>query len=224
MTEAEWLSEAANPQWMAFHLTECKMPRTKAGRRKLRLFACGCCRVTWGLLPDDRLRGAVEVAERFADGRATKMELAASHMASEAMRGRSQQPAGTPVGVRVAIQMVGAATNSEAFHAAFMMTATELPLGGVIPQKIAGRYICNLFRDIFGNPFRPVTFSPSWLTPTTVAIAEAIYADRAFDRVPILADALQDAGCEEEAILAHCRGDGVHVRGCWVVDGVLGKG
>ncbi|QEL19249.1 hypothetical protein [Limnoglobus roseus] len=81
-----------------------------------------------------------------------------------------------------------------------------------------------LLRCVVGNPFRPVTFSPDWLTPTAVGLAEGIYEDRAFDRLPILADALQDAGCEDAAILAHCRGDGLHVRGCWVVDGVLGKG
>ncbi|QEL14637.1 hypothetical protein [Limnoglobus roseus] len=83
---------------------------------------------------------------------------------------------------------------------------------------------CDLIRDIFGNPFRPVTFSPSWLTPTVVGLAGGIYADRAFDRLPILADALQDAGCEDVDVLSHCRGDGPHARGCWVVDGVLGKG
>ncbi|QEL20874.1 hypothetical protein [Limnoglobus roseus] len=81
-----------------------------------------------------------------------------------------------------------------------------------------------LIHDVIGNPFRPVAFDPAWLTTTAVGLAESIYADRAFDRLPILADALQDAGCEDGAILGHCRGDRVHARGCWVVDGVLGKG
>jgi hypothetical protein len=80
-----------------------------------------------------------------------------------------------------------------------------------------------LLRDIFGNPFRPVALDPSWLTSTVVALAEGIYQDRAFDRMPILADALQDAGCDNEAILNHCRQPGEHVRGCWVVDLVLAK-
>ncbi len=82
---------------------------------------------------------------------------------------------------------------------------------------------CNQFRDVTGNPFRPVAVDPAWRTATAVGIAQAIYDDRAFDRLPILADALQDAGCENADILAHCRGDGPHVRGCWVVDLVLGK-
>src|SRR5262249_28039734 len=80
-----------------------------------------------------------------------------------------------------------------------------------------------LLRDIFGNPFRPVSVDPAWLTSTVVSLAEGIYADRAFDRLPILADALQDAGCENADILAHCRRDGPHCRGCWVVDLLTGR-
>jgi len=80
-----------------------------------------------------------------------------------------------------------------------------------------------LLRDIFGNPFRPVAFDPSWRTETAVGIARGIYEDRAFERMPILADALEEAGCEHPDILSHCREPGEHVRGCWVVDLVLGK-
>jgi hypothetical protein len=80
-----------------------------------------------------------------------------------------------------------------------------------------------VLRDMFGNPFRPATAAHEWLTSTVCGLAEGIYAERAFDRMPILADALEDAGCDNADILAHCRGDGPHVRGCWVVDLVLGK-
>ncbi len=80
-----------------------------------------------------------------------------------------------------------------------------------------------LLRDLFGNPFNPPTFEPTWVTSTVRGLAEGIYDGRAFDRMPILADALEDAGCDNPDILAHCRGDGPHVRGCWVVDLVLGK-
>ena len=80
-----------------------------------------------------------------------------------------------------------------------------------------------LLRDILGNPFRPVALDPEWRTSTVVALAQGIYEERAFDRLPILADALQDAGCENEDILNHCRSKGPHVRGCWVVDLLLGN-
>ncbi|AWM42539.1 hypothetical protein C1280_36235 [Gemmata obscuriglobus] len=81
----------------------------------------------------------------------------------------------------------------------------------------------NLLRDIFGNPFRPVTFSPSWRTGTAVALASGMYESRDFSAMPILADALQDAGCDRAEVLEHCQRDGPHVRGCWVADLVLGR-
>jgi hypothetical protein len=78
-------------------------------------------------------------------------------------------------------------------------------------------------RDLYGNPFRPVAFPPSWRTDTALTLARQMYDSRDFGAMPILADALQDAGCEDASILDHCRGEGSHVRGCWVVDLVLGK-
>jgi len=92
----------------------------------------------------------------------------------------------------------------------------------VISRRIDG-VIVPLIRDVFGNPFRPVVVAPEWLTPDVLAIAAGIYSERAFDRMPILADALQDAGCDSSDILNHCRQPGEHVRGCWVVDLILGK-
>jgi hypothetical protein len=80
-----------------------------------------------------------------------------------------------------------------------------------------------LLQCITGSPFQEVTCDPSWRTRNTVELAEAIYDDRAFDRLPILADALMDTGCEDEAILEHCRSKAPHVRGYWVVDLILGK-
>jgi hypothetical protein len=83
-----------------------------------------------------------------------------------------------------------------------------------------------LFRDIFGNPFRLISVDPIWFgwnDGTVVKLAQAIYEDRAFERLPVLADALEDAGCSDAIILAHCRGPGPHVRGCWVIDLLVGK-
>ena len=86
------------------------------------------------------------------------------------------------------------------------------------------RVQARIVRCVFGNPFRSVDADPQWLTPTAVALADAIYAGRAFDRLPVLADALDEAGCDNADVLAHCRGGGPHVRGCWVVDLILGRG
>lgn len=94
------------------------------------------------------------------------------------------------------------------------------------PAEYIGRYRVNpahWLRDIFGNPFCPVALDPRWRTSDVVGVARGIYEDWAFDRLPILADALMDAGCENEQIIGHCRSDSPHVRGCWVVDLVLGN-
>ena len=78
-----------------------------------------------------------------------------------------------------------------------------------------------LLRDVFGDPYPPPALAPAWRTPDVATLAEGIYADKAFDRMPAFADALEKAGCTDQAILHHCRGDGPHVRGCWVLDGLL---
>ncbi len=81
----------------------------------------------------------------------------------------------------------------------------------------------HLIRDIFGNPFRPAVIDPAWLSSNAVALARTIYEERAFDRMPELADGLDAAGCHDAEILGHCRQAGPHVRGCWVVDLILGQ-
>ena len=84
---------------------------------------------------------------------------------------------------------------------------------------------CDVLRDLVGNPFRPVSFNTEWRTSTVVSLAKTMYDSRDFGPMPLLADSLQDAGCEHEDILSHCRdASGTHVRGCWVVDLTLGKG
>src|SRR5262245_52186051 len=186
---------------MADYLGGRGLPRTKAGRRKLRLFACGCCRVAWDILPDDRLRDAVQTAERFADGLATKAELAAARAAVAWMTDDSSPFADTLPGVRVAIDMAVAATAPQAYSAAFSMTVTEAPLAGRMREAAAESYLCALLRDVFGNPFRPVAFDPSWRSPTALALARRMYDDRDFGAMPLLADALQDAGCEAPDVL-----------------------
>lgn len=85
------------------------------------------------------------------------------------------------------------------------------------------RLLAGYIYEIIHNPFRPIAVEPSWLTSDVLALATGIYQDRAFDRLPILADALEDAGCDSPEVLDHCRGPGPHVRGCWLVDALLGK-
>jgi len=96
----------------------------------------------------------------------------------------------------------------------------------LVGKTLERQQILSLVHDIFGNPFRPVALDPSWLAWNDGAIpklAQAIYDERAFDRLPILADALEEAGCSNQDILGHCREPGPHIRGCWIVDLLLGK-
>jgi hypothetical protein len=110
----------------------------------------------------------------------------------------------------------------ERFAGNWKTTGLELPEWQVAHAQ-EEHVQADLLRDIIGNPFRPVFADPSWLTSTVVALAEGIYQEKAFDRMPILADALMDAGCADDDVLTHCRSDGPHVRGCWVVDLLTGR-
>jgi hypothetical protein len=96
---------------------------------------------------------------------------------------------------------------------------------GIEWRRALGAWSRVIALELIGpNPFRPLTFSSAWRTDTAVALASQMYESRDFSAMPILADALQDAGCDNDAILSHCRDTSLtHVRGCWVVDFVLGK-
>jgi len=83
--------------------------------------------------------------------------------------------------------------------------------------------VASLLREVVSNPFRTITPDTTWLTSTVTHLANTIYTDRAFGRLPILADALEGAGCTNQEVLSHCRGPGPHARGCWALDLVLGK-
>ena len=85
------------------------------------------------------------------------------------------------------------------------------------------RQVLARIHDIFGNPFHPITFLAEWRTSTVTTLAQTMYDSRDFSAMPILADALMDAGCDNDEILQHCRGPGPHVRGCWVGDECLSK-
>ena len=127
-----------------------------------------------------------------------------------------------PLCTKQVAQFIGKAKDIDAAHAQVVMVYPG-PAEGLKAHADEFAAQAALLRDIFGNPFRPASCDPSWLTPAVVALATAIYRDRAFDRMPSLADALQDAGCDVANILTHCRSDEPHVRGCWVTDLLLGR-
>src|SRR5262249_25054531 len=110
-------------------------------------------------------------------------------------------------------------TSPEQYPPQIMMEVLQ-----VIRDGPGRQHLCSIIRDVFGNPLRPIEFSPEWPTDTATALARAMYEVQDFSAMPTLADALQDAGGDNDDILSHCRdANQVHVRGCWVVDLVLGK-
>jgi hypothetical protein len=207
MTAEEWLT-ATEPMQMLDFIEPI------ISERKARLVACACCRRIWHLFilrKHEPSRKAVELVEAVADGKVSDLRLPSAWEEARTANGpfivhHTHAAALTtcrmPDNLRELISHAASAT------------------GNVVSAKIGQ---CGILRDIFGNPFRAVAAGASWLTSTVVALADGIYQERAFDRLPILADALQDADCDNEEILNHCRQPGEHVRGCWVVDLLLGK-
>jgi hypothetical protein len=222
MTEAEWL--ACTKLELMLALLKC--PNRKPGSRKLRLFACACCRRLWPRLKGNRR--AVVATERFVDRLVTAKELAAFASAVT----------GTSFAAK-AVQEVCGPTARFLYSGAYLTSLfvrLAVRQGRGKPQQASldrqerkeESFQVNLLRDIVGNPFRPVTAEAAWLTPTVVPLARAAYEKRHSsgeldpERLAVLADALEDAGATGD-LLKHLRGPGTHFRGCWALDLLLGK-
>jgi hypothetical protein len=242
MTESDWRN-STDPQKMLEFL------RGKASDRKLRLFAVACCRRIWDFITCEESRRAVEITERFADGPVLAAELATIDFDSISDDcGPPEEPYRTAymVAGNVGYNVFGHCESAplfEEFHIAERTAVGAAMSAGLslsperaysgeaseayrVGEETERAAQAALLRDIFGNPFRPVSIEPAsliWNDGTVQKVAQAIYNDRRFDDLPILADGLEEAGCTNVDILAHCRGAGPHVRGCWVVDLILGK-
>jgi len=212
MTEAEWLA-CTDPTPMLKYLS------SRASKRKLRLFACACCWSLRSVFPTQAYHEMVETTECFAEGISTKAELDQKYRAV-AKHSNSM----------VAMSVCGVADASASYAASKTAQRAREVAKAVGLQGVTRKSQASLLRDIFGNPFRPVALDPAWRTPTATALATAAYEERSLSagtldpaRLAVLADALDDAGCTEAAILDHCRSPGPHVRGCFAVDLILGK-
>ena len=234
MTDEEW-------QWLRrLHAEEewccCESPQpmltylgAASSNRKFRLFASACARRIWSWLPNPS-QLSVAVAERFADGRADESERAEAEQSADAV-------------IDVILDGISEDESSDgAYHAALSAAWCARPFTSDAPYE-AGHSafyaaetegtkhsFVTILRCIFGNPFRPTSINPSWLTPTVSSLAQVAYDERIMpsgeldpDRLAVLSDALEEAGCDDADILAHLRGSGPHARGCWAVDLLLGK-
>jgi len=234
MTEAEWLA-CEEPERMLEFLPMLTYFGGRVSKRKLRLLAGQFCLSYWSLYPNShRCEStrtiAVEVSENgilpewVVEPQSDDLPSILLH--DDAMR--------AVVGV---VWPLTRWVRSDCYEEYLFRGDFDEAAGrDVIQRNLDAFYekaqnristlrvvLAQLLREIVGNPFRPATLDPSWLTPTVTALAAQMYDSRDFSAMPILADALQDAGCTNDDILNHCRGDGPHVRGCWVVDLVVGK-
>jgi hypothetical protein len=238
MPEREWLN-CTDPQamlhlilgglWLKPPLKWLNRRRAATTQRRLRLFLCACCRLMWEWMPP-RSRTAVEVAEGYAYGLRTKQELrfARRDASAEATYDRSWWGQ-----IRETLAY-GDWADLEDPNLQLAVLAASEGLGVNVMEAIQHAYglhperdqrCSQLLRDLF-NPFHSGSINPAWLTwsgGTTAALVRTIFEECRWDDLPVLADALEEAGCADESILSHCRGSGPHVRGCWVLDLLLGK-
>jgi hypothetical protein len=246
MTEQEWL--ACTDLKLMLHFLWGKV-----SDRKFRLFVTACCRRIWHLMPDERMRNvevAEMCADGLADPTVFPVIKATLRDVIEPIRKESvtTREAGDPV--RAARIMQGVDAGEAARLAVYENIswaadkAAEAATWGVVrvaPLATASETIqvsgqperesqVALLLDLFGNPFRSISIIPAWRTPSVLAVAQATYDNRKLpsgaldnDHLAILADSMEDAGCDNADILNHLRQAGAHVRGCWPLDLILGK-
>jgi hypothetical protein len=240
MTEADWWA-ATEParliDWLFFD--------ARASDRKLRLFSVAACERVRHRVHFPGILAALDLAEAFADGRIDAAELTVAsntewgnyHTRSENHSRRVLSGHEEPVPQEVVyaeiaclystLRNYGRDRGAYERHPDLQLYVLEVALVIDLPDRTYPSFprLVSLLHDIFGPlPFHDVSISPDWLTSTVLALARGIYDEKAFDRMPILADALQDAGCDNDEMLSHCRRGGwEHVRGCWVLDLLLGR-
>jgi hypothetical protein len=219
MTEAEWL-ERAMPGVMLRFLGD------RASPRKLRLFKCTCADFVCRSLLRRNAPPALAAAWAAVDEPSDQSVVEAAGVTDSAPNPGSEEyhfhlvleSAVHPSGPR------GAAQARRSIEALAVELAKNHGEDTAAASQASRTAMASFIRDLFGNPFRPVILDPSWLTSTVTTLARQMYDSRDFGPMPILADALQDVGCNNADVLSHCRSSDPHVRGCWVVDLVLGKG
>lgn len=204
----------ATARGIVFHLS------ARAVERKLRLFFCACCRLRWDQLPV-AARPVVELTERYANGLVNARPLRAARRVAEAAE-QSAWPlprsGGYAPGAWDVSHTARLAIAATEVHA--RLRSGDVPDGS--PVSAADQVV--RLRELLADPFQPVVIEEEWLIPTVLTLAHVIQAERAFDLLPVLGDALQDAGCDRAEVLDHCYGPGAHVAGCWLVDRLTGWG
>jgi hypothetical protein len=197
--------------------------------RKKQLFACASIRLFWDRLIDDRSKQLVEMSEAFAEGQVTIVDFLTycfKQIDNTDVDEKNPPPEGRK---QIKLDEVYAIRRMLGYVPSFSTSFVMEHLSDIDNSHSSEQtlhYQADLLRDLFGSPFHQPKLNSDWLTwnnSTVLSVAEKIYSERAFDLMPILADALQEAGCDDQRILSHCREEKVHAKGCWVVDLLLQK-
>jgi hypothetical protein len=229
VTEAEWLA-CAKPDLMLLYLQR-QLPK-RSGRRKARLLVCTLCRLVWDHLQDPDGRHGVETAEQFVEGLVPSAEKNVLGRKNELGRSKPTQLAALTgrAGSLMWDSALSAAARVVKIRIQASLGPFQLEIAERWKQRRAEerRLVCELIRDVFQGPSqREIAVNQTvltWKHGTVPKLAASIYDDHSFARLPILADALEDAGCADAEILGHLRGPGPHRRGCWALDLLLRKG
>jgi hypothetical protein len=223
MNEADWKVCVDPAQMLLF-------AEARLTDRQRRLFVCAGCRRAWHYLNEERLRQAIEVAERYADHLADETDLDLVRIAVNKLERRDRG-----YGAAGLILHALAPPDPATYYGSLRHSVHNLPwalmalLPRISPAENENAILCDLLRDIAGNPFQETT-SAGWRTSTVWTLAQAAADERVLPeghldpvRLAVLADAVEEAGCTDSVLLEHLRGPGPHVLGCWAVDLLAGK-
>lgn len=202
--------------------------------RRLRRFAVECCRRVRHLITEEVFLQVADAGEAFADDPRNDKDTikAMARMSAEGWRRlRRYEGSADPRSYHAAKAAVATCAPTD-WQAAFNAMRAAARAANTVDAESSDagelRHQATILRCVFGNPCRPVAFDPGWRTwhsDLPVTMARRMYESRDFADMPVLADALEEAGCTNQEMLSHCRQEGVdHVRGCWVLDAILGKG
>jgi hypothetical protein len=207
---------------------------------KLVLFTAACFRRIWHLLPDERSRRLVERTEisNREEWAGWSVDVAAGEEAVSASPSIASR-----IAARAAVEFARGARKPLVFGYSLEVEQASVRRHWDCPRVCAEAAVkavghadqhaggmeaerqgqVALLRDVFGNPFRRPSVEPSWGTPAVLALARSMFEERQFREMPVLGDALEEADCTDEQLLFQCRQPAEHVRGCWVLDLLLGK-
>ncbi|MCA9072747.1 MAG: hypothetical protein KDA84_27680 [Planctomycetaceae bacterium] len=234
--EAEWL-ECPVASSLLHRVLDLTNLNLGTNERRLRLFACACCRLVWPHLNTES-QAAIEAAEKYADGVISEEELFAAKQPVCDWIDKTHPPGQNDRFRRTEYAEYFFALSASEISCAedeggwpYIERISEMPaliyrdlyprVG--IDEETAEAALCARLRDIYGNPFRKVEIDPAWKTPAIAEKAQWIYSNRNFDQMPLLADALVEAGCDSGELLQHCCEEHQHVLGCWALDSLLEK-